>query len=176
MVENSKLNIRLARIDDEKIVMDITEKTGFFRPVEMDIAREVFVDAALAKPACTYQSYVAEIQGSGARDQDSGIADNRRVAGWVCFGLTPCTLGTFDIYWIVVDASLHRQGIGRALLSFAHEEIKKQQGRLMVIETSGTSKYEPTQSFYLKNGFFLAGRIPEFYAPGDDKLIYLKIV
>jgi ribosomal protein S18 acetylase RimI-like enzyme len=179
------INIRPARIDDEKTIMDFTEQTGFFRPVEMDIAREVFVDAAIAKPGCTYQSYIAEIQESiedGRRARDEGrivhhpLSIMPCVAGWICFGATPCTLGTFDIYWIVVDMSLQRQGIGRCLLDFARDEIAKQHGRLMVIETSGSGLYEPTQNFYLKNGFFLAGRIPEFYAPGDDKLIYLKTV
>ena len=157
---NLQKSIRLANQNDEAAVLDIIERTDFFRPVELDIAKEVFVEAAQCKDSCTYQSYVAEL--------------NQKVVGWICFGETPCTLGTFDIYWIAVDPSTQRQGIGRYMLEFAQKKIEEQKGRLMVIETSGTSKYEPTQTFYKKNGFVLATRIPDFYAPQDDKLIYLK--
>ena len=157
---NPQITIRLADQNDEAAVLDIIERTDFFRPVEVDIAKEVFVEAAQGKEGCTYQSYVAEI--------------NKKVVGWICFGETPCTLGTFDIYWIAVDPSAQRQGIGRYMLHFAQKKIEEQKGRLMVIETSGTSKYEPTQEFYKKNGFFLAAKIPDFYAPGDDKLVYLN--
>lgn len=157
---NSQIIIRLANQNDAAAVLDIIERTDFFRPVEMNIAKEVFVEAAQGKEGCTYQSYVAEI--------------NKKVVGWICFGKTPCTLGTFDIYWIAVDPSTQRQGIGRYVLDFAQKKIEEQKGRLMVIETSGTLRYEPTQAFYEKNGFFLAARIPAFYAPNDDKLIYLK--
>ena len=157
---NPKITVRLAYHNDEAVVLDIIERTEFFRPVEIDIAREVFVEAAQAKESCTYQSFVAEI--------------NKKVVGWICFGVTPCTLGTYDIYWIAVDSSTQRQGIGRYMLDFAQKKIEEQKGRLMVIETSGTPRYEPTQQFYEKNGFFQAARIPDFYAPKDDKLIYLK--
>ncbi len=157
---NLQKSIRPANQNDEAAVLGIIERTDFFRPVELDIAKEVFVDAAQGKESCTYQSYVAEI--------------NKKVVGWVCFGETPCTLGTFDIYWIAVDPSTQRQGIGRYMLDFAQKKIEEQKGRLMVIETSGTSKYEPTQVFYEKNGFVLAARIPDFYAPKDDKLVYFK--
>jgi D-alanine-D-alanine ligase len=157
---NPQITIRLADRNDEAAVLDIIERTDFFRPVEIDIAWEVFVEAAQAKEGCTYQSYVSEI--------------DKKVVGWICFGATPCTLGTFDIYWIAVDPSTQRQGIGRYMLNFAQKIIEKQKGRLMIIETSGTPRYEPTQVFYEKNGFFLAARIPDFYAPEDDKLVYLK--
>ncbi len=159
-MKNPALSIRLAKPEDETIVLDIIERTGFFRPVEIDIAREVFTEAAHNKPGCSYQSYVAELNG--------------KVIGWVCFGETPCTLGTFDIYWIAVEPTLQRQGAGKFMLEFSENEIKKQNGRLAVVETSGMKRYESTQKFYEKNNYDLAAKIPNFYAPGDDKLIYIK--
>jgi ribosomal protein S18 acetylase RimI-like enzyme len=92
----------------------------------------------------------------------------------VCFGATPCTLGTFDIYWIAVDPAYQRHHIGSKLLAFSESEIKKQQGRLIVIETSGSEKYLPTRGFYERNGYILAADVKEFYAPGDDKWIFTK--
>jgi len=171
-MKNYNLSIRIAKPQDEDIVIDIIEKTDFFREVELDIAREVFSEAAYNKPGCTYQSYVVEIEESNSESRATN--DDGRVVGWVCFGETPCTLGTYDIYWIAVEPSLQRQGIGRLLLDFSEHEIKQQGGRLAVIETSGMKKYLSTQKFYEKYDYVLAARIPEFYAPGDDKLIYIK--
>lgn len=157
---NPKISIRQARIEDQSVVMGFLEKTGFFRPVEMDVALEVFTDAAYNKPGCAYQSYVAESGG--------------KPVGWICFGPTPCTLGTFDMYWIAVDPDRQGEGIGKRLSYFAEEEIKKQHGRLIVVETSGMPRYEPTRKFYEKTGYLLSAEVPDFYAPGDPKCIYLK--
>ncbi len=155
-----QIKIRKAVADDQKTVLDFIVRTDFFRPVEVDIAREVFEDAAMQKPGCTYQSYVAVM--------------GNKVIGWVCFGATPCTLGTYDIYWIAVDPDFQKQHIGSQLLTFAEKEIAAQNGRLSVIETSGSEKYKATQQFYIKNGYRLMADIADFYAPNDSKLIFTK--
>lgn len=151
--------IRKATAGDTAAVMDIIRRTRFFRPVEEDIALEV-LDDAVTDP--TYQSYVIEAHG--------------RVAGWVCFGITPCTLGTFDIYWLAVDPQAQHGGLGSALLTFAERQIAAQGGRLMIIETSGSEMYRPTQRFYEKNGYRLAACVEDFYAPADPKMIFTKPV
>lgn len=155
-----QINIRKAIASDQKTVMDFITRTDFFRPVEIEIALEVFEDAVLQKPGCTYQSYVAE--------------SKNKTIGWVCFGATPCTLGTFDIYWIAVDPDYQKQHIGSQLLKFAENQIATQKGRLSVIETSGSEKYISTQQFYIKNGYRQAACINDFYAPGDPKLVFTK--
>ena len=179
------LEIRIAKPEDETIVLDIIERTGFFREVEIDIAREVFTESAQNKPGCTYQSYIVEMRekiddGRLTNDDKQLVSPLSslvpRVTGWVCFGETPCTMGTFDIYWIAVDPEIQRQGIGKLMLDFAEQEIKNQNGRLAVVETSGMKRYESTQKFYEKNDYIIAAKIPNFYAPGDDKLIYLKTI
>jgi ribosomal protein S18 acetylase RimI-like enzyme len=90
--------------------------------------------------------------------------------------MTPCTLGTFDIYWIAVDPNVQHGGLGSALLAFAEAQIAARGGRLMVIETSGSELYRPTQQFYEKNGYRLAACVDDFYAPDDPKLIFTKTV
>jgi ribosomal protein S18 acetylase RimI-like enzyme len=134
--------------------------TQFFRPAELAVAREVFDEALADGPQTDYQSFVAQ--------HDS------EVAGWICFGPTPCTQGTFDIYWIVVAPASQRTGIGSALVDFAVEQIKNQNSRLVVVDTSGSERYAATRQFYEKKGFQPAARIKDFYATGDDKVIYVK--
>ncbi|MBP8604358.1 MAG: GNAT family N-acetyltransferase [Phycisphaerae bacterium] len=156
------LSIRKASAADRQAVIDIIQATDFFRPVEIEIACEVFDEAAADKPGNTYQSYTAQADGT--------------VVGWICFGPTPCTLGTFDVYWIAVHPAMQRHHIGTRLLAFAEAEIRRQNGRLIVNETSGSEKYLPTRYFYQRSGYVLAAEVKDFYAPGDAKWIFTKTI
>ncbi len=97
-----------------------------------------------------------------------------RVLGYSCFGPRSLTSGTFDLYWIAVDPTIHRGGIGRKLLAASEDAIRKLGGRLIVLETSGLPNYEPTRKFYLATGYTLEGILKDFYSPGDDLVIFTK--
>lgn len=97
-----------------------------------------------------------------------------QTVGWVCYGPTPCTVGTFDIYWIGVSSAWQGHGIGRALTAFVEQAIRDRGGRLFVVETSGRDSYTPTRRFYEALGYHLAASIPDFYGPGDPRVIFIK--
>ena len=59
-------------------------------------------------------------------------------------------------------------------MKFAEEEIVRRGGRMLLIETSSQESYGPTIRFYERAGYALVARIPEYYRPGDDKLIFMK--
>jgi D-alanine-D-alanine ligase len=153
--------IRLARTEDVGPVLKFLEETNFFRPGEIVIAEEVITDAIKYGPSGPYQSYVFE--------------DNGKVIGWVCWGATPCTVGSFDIYWLGVAPACQGRGLGRRLMDFAEEQIRTAGGRLYVVETSGREIYLPTRAFYERIGYTIAAVVKDFYAPGDDKIIYTKL-
>jgi D-alanine-D-alanine ligase len=154
------IEIRRCRPEDRQAVLSFLAETGFFRPDEIEVAREVF-DAALADgPGEDYQSFVAQVK--------------QETVGWVCFGPTPCTLGTYDIYWVGVAPAWQGRGIGRALTVFAEQAISDRGGRLSVVETSSREAYRPTRRFYEALGYREAGRITEFYGPGDHRVILVK--
>ena len=46
------------------------------------------------------------------------------------------------------------------------------------MSVSGTYRppYAPTRGFYLRCGYYQAALLKDFYAPGDDKVIYAKDV
>ncbi len=96
------------------------------------------------------------------------------IAGYVCYGPTPITEGTWDIYWIAVDHNTQGQGVGRKLMEAAEEKIKQAKGRLILVETSSKPGYEKTNLFYQRIGYKEACRIIDFYAIGDDQIIYEK--
>ena len=78
------------------------------------------------------------------------------------------------MYWLAVDIRCQKRGIGRALMLRAQDLIARAGGRLIVLDTSGRADYEPTRQFYLHLGYHEASCVPDFYAPGDDKVTYAK--
>ena len=145
---------------DKASLLQILASTPEFKPIEVEVAEEV-IEAYLAHGAESgYHIEVAE--------------DNGQVLGYVCFGETPCTVGTFDIYWIAVDKTKRGQSIGRTLSDVAEKAIKDAGGRLIIIETSSVPLYENTRKFYLARGYEVIASIPDFYSAGDDKIILQK--
>jgi ribosomal protein S18 acetylase RimI-like enzyme len=145
---------------DKAAVIRILRNIPEFKPAEVDVAEEV-IDSYIQEPGRSgYQIFVAEVSSS--------------IAGYICYGPTPLTEGTWDIYWLAVNTKQQGQGIGRALLGFAEDKIKETEGRLVLIETSAKPEYEATRHFHRSQGYELACRITDFYAPGDDKLVFQK--
>ena len=126
----------------------------------MTVAEEL-IDCYLENPFNSgYHILVAEVSST--------------VAGYICYGPAPLTEGTWDIYWVAVAREKQGQGIGGALMKSAEKEIVKAKGRLSIIETSSTPAYEKTRHFHISQGYEIIACIPDFYVPGDDKLILHK--
>ncbi|MBN1888662.1 MAG: GNAT family N-acetyltransferase [Thermoflexales bacterium] len=98
-----------------------------------------------------------------------------RVLGFACYGPRALTHGnTFDLYWIAVDKSAQGRGAGGALLQRVAQAVQAMGGRLIIAETSGRADYLPTRRFYETHGYERAATIPDFYAPGDDLVVYVQ--
>jgi len=94
--------------------------------------------------------------------------------GYACFGSHPLTQGTYDLYWIVVDPVAQGRGIGHALLARVEAEVQARGGRLLLVETSGTPAYASARRLYETSGYRCEAIVHDFYAPGDDLLIFSK--
>jgi ribosomal protein S18 acetylase RimI-like enzyme len=103
-----------------------------------------------------------------------GAYDGDALVGYACWGPTPGTEGTHDLYWIVVDPARQGAGIGAEILRHVEQVLTADGGRLLVAETSGRADYALTRGFYEKHGFTRAATIPGYYAPGDDLVVYTK--
>ncbi|MGB9593707.1 MAG: GNAT family N-acetyltransferase [Anaerolineae bacterium] len=100
--------------------------------------------------------------------------DGDKTLGYACFGPHALAEGVWDLYWIAVDPGAHSRGVGRALMQRMEELVSAQQGRLILIETSGTPAYEPARRFYEACGYRYQAVIHDFYSPGDDLIIFGK--
>jgi ribosomal protein S18 acetylase RimI-like enzyme len=140
--------------------MDILRHTPEFKPSEVTVAEEVIDSYLNGSVDSGYHTLVAE--------------DGAVIAGYICYGPTPLTDDTWDLYWEAVAPERRGQGIGGALMKAAEAAIRKANGRLALIETSSTPAYEKTRRFHLGLGYEIIACIPDFYSPGDDKLILRK--
>jgi len=153
-------SIRWSEPEERDAILAIVAQTGAFRPEETAVAREVLDAALSAGPSGHYQSYSAL---AGAR-----------VVGWVCFGPTPCTQGTFDLYWVAVDPRGQGRRVGTTLVTHAERLAVLRGARMMVVETAGRESYDAARRFYRKLGYQEHARVADFYAPNDDKVVYVK--
>ncbi len=146
-------------------VASILDATGVFRGEEIDVALELF-DGSFPRdtsvPADSSYSFV----GTFAADDE--------LVGYACYGPTPDTDRTFDLYWIAIDPAAQGTGGGTRLLTEVEQRLERLNARLLVVETSSRPEYAPTRAFYEKRGYAEAARMREFYAPGDDRVIFTK--
>jgi len=159
---------QLTRSDRDRIE-EITRAVGLFRKDEIAVALEVFDDAVRAGTAAG--PYGVALRGDPY--SQIGAEIDGRLVGWICWGPTPCTLGTYDLYWMAVDPEVQGNGIGSALLAEMERRLEGL-ARLVVIETAGRPDYAPTRAFYQTRGYQPVSVIPDFYAPGDDQIVFLK--
>jgi GNAT superfamily N-acetyltransferase len=140
----------------------VMRSTGLFYDFETDVALEVLGSCLDQGEASGYYCLVAE-------------KDNI-CAGYAVYGPTPCTLSSWDIYWMAVSKNLQGIGLGSDLMTRVQQNIILLGGTLIWIETSGRAAYLPTRKFYEKHHYLRMAELPDFYAPGDGKVIYGKKV
>ncbi len=132
-----------------------------FNQEDQSVALEL-VDFAIQNPWQKEYDFILALDGP------------EQLIAYACFGPTPMTDRTFDLYWIAVDPDFAGQGVGKALLKKVEEEISDQKGRMIVIETSSGPEYEATRGFYLRNNYLLAETIKDFFRNGEDRVTYVK--
>lgn len=143
-------------------VARLVAATRFFTSAEVEIAVELVQERLARGAASGYEFSVAETDGA--------------FVGYACFGEIPCTVGSYDLYWIVVDPGCQRAGIGRRLMQEVESRVQRLGGRAIYIDTSGREQYASTRQFYARCGYRQIATLPDFYAPEDPKQIYWRAV
>lgn len=167
------MKIRAAELADRDRIHEILVATGRFSTTEVGWAMELVdlsvahldVDRAAPVQRSEYLAYVLDDPGSGPL---------RTVQGYALYGPTPKAEGVFDLYWIAVDPTQQGRGIGQVLLRFVENEVRRHNGRMLLIETSSKATNAPTIRFYQRSGYEEISRIKDFYRIEDDKLVFCK--
>lgn len=152
--------IRPTAPGDTPDLLAVARETGVFKPLELVALREVLDDYHAKERARGHRSVTYE--------------EDCRPIGFAYYAPAAMTDRVWYLYWIAVAKSTHARGIGSRLLKSAEEEIAGLGARMLLIETSSLAHYELTRRFYLKHGYELACRLDDFYADGDDLIVFRK--
>lgn len=144
---------------DRPLLHRLVSEDALFTSAEVEVALEL-IDGALARPGGEYRVLVAE--------------DALGLAGYVCYGPTPMTEGTWDLYWIVTHPRARGRGVARALVEKMEHELRLLGARLVRVETSQHDTYGAAHAFYRRLAYPLVARFPDFYRAGDDLLVMMK--
>lgn len=141
----------------------ITRDTGFFSMEETEIACELLDDVLARGEGSDYRFLLLD-------------GPQEALVGYSCFGRIPGTVGSWDLYWLVISPRLQRQGYGRGLLAVVESQIRDAGGQRIYVDTSMREQYIATRGFYLSCGYEVAATLADFYGPDDGKVIYCKVV
>lgn len=146
--------------EDTSTLLALAEETKVFKPLEIQALQEVLDD---------YHAHAKEIGHRSVTLEKDGT-----ILGFAYYAPAEMTDRTWYLYWIAVKKDTHARGIGSQLLKHVEEDIRKQNGRLLLIETSSLPHYGLTRKFYLKHGYEQAAILKDFYADGDDMVVFRR--
>ncbi len=153
--------IRPTTPSDTNVLLELTEATGLFRPIEVQALREVLDD------------YHATNRADGHRSVT--FKDNGRILGFAYYAPAAMTERAWHLWWIVVRKDEQARGVGTQLLRYVEDDIREQyRGRVIFIETGSLPHYELTRRFYVKNGYEQHAVLKDFYAAGDSMVVFRK--
>jgi ribosomal protein S18 acetylase RimI-like enzyme len=148
-------NIYIRKIDsllDLKAVKEILDGIEEFNEKDVKTCLEV-----VSKIGIEYEGMIACV--------------NEKIAGFLLFTENTLAHNVFELLWIVVAKEFQKNGIGSALMEKFIEEVKKRDGRLIILHTS--EHYLKAKRLYEKFGFRCEGIIRDFYNIGDSKEIWV---
>ena len=156
--------IRPAQPSDTAAVVQLAISSGLFAEDEAEVVRTLMDDFFARTMADGHGCLV---------DMDDDL-DGDVAAGVAYFQPVAATDGTWTLLMIAVRAEQQGQGRGSVLLSEVENQLRRQQQRLLLVETSGVPDFALTRAFYDKAGYGVEARVRDYYAAGDDMVLYRK--
>lgn len=154
-------NIQPARPEQGSDILRIAAHAGNFDPEDVACIRGLWEASQAQGPEAAGFHFLV-------------YCDEGAPLGFICYGPHVGVTGPYDVYWLAVDAQVHRQHIGQHILEHTEREVQARGGNLLYIETAGRADYTATRAFYKACGYQDEAHIPDFYAPGDGLVIFIK--
>lgn len=82
------------------------------------------------------------------------------------------TSGTYNLLAIGVRKDIQDKGIGKQMMAYLEAVLRQAGHRILIVETS--SHLQKTRGFYRKCNYTEEAVIRDFWAEGDDKVIFWK--
>ena len=133
-----------------------------FRPEEVIVALEL-IDHALEGSDDYWVRVGADVPGVP-----------KGIAGYICFGPTPMTDATYDLYWIVTHPRARGRGVASALITSMENELRERAATGIRVETSETENHDAARRLYARLDYPVAAHLADFYRAGDGLILYYK--
>lgn len=154
------IKLRALLPTDRASLEAVVRSDDTFREEEVKVAVEL-IDDALTKKDSDYWFVVA------AQGDES-------VVGYICYGPTPMTDSSFDLYWIVTHRDARGQGVAGQLIGAMERDVAARGATGVRIETSQLESYGSARRVYDRHEYKEVARIPDFYRKGDALVIFYK--
>lgn len=82
--------------------------------------------------------------------------------------------GTWNMLALAVLPERQGHSFGRDLVAALEAQLRTQGARVLLADTSGTDDFAATRAFYIRQGYTQEARIRDFWADGDDKIVFWK--
>ena len=82
--------------------------------------------------------------------------------------------GTWNMLALAVLPSQQKQKCGTQIVAALEAMLRERQARIVIADTSGTEAFARVRRFYQKNGYAEEARVRDFWAAGDDKIVFWK--
>lgn len=150
---------------ERQALLSLAVSTGLFAPEDAEGLLGRVLDSLAARELPEGHAAVT------CRESHDGQA-----IGWSYYAPDPYAENVWNVWWIGVSPSHHGAGAGQAILSHVEQAATALGARVIVIETSDQAPLARARKFYLKLGYEERGRIPDFYAKGDSKVIFSRSI
>jgi len=151
------------QVGERQELLDLAVRTGLFSIEDAEGLLGGVLDSLYAQELPEGHAAVACRASTG-----------EEILGWSYFAPDPYAESVLNVWWIGADPLQHGRGVGSALLSHVETEARKAGARVVVIETSDQPSLARARAFYVKRGYMERGRIPDFYALSDAKVIFSR--
>ena len=150
-------------VDDRDALLAVATATGLFTPTDAEALLGGVLDQLHAGQLPAGHAAVA-----------CRTAAGEPIVGWTYFAPDQHADGVWNVWWIGVEPGSHGRGAGTLLLRHAEARAAAAGARIVVIETSSLESQARARRFYAREGYAECGRVPDFYAHGDHKVIFAR--
>ncbi len=151
--------IRHATAEDLPALQEIVAATEMFPPEMLPDMIAGFLDGASD-----------EIWHVHATDPDGDVT------GFSYTRAEPLTEGTWNMLALAVHPARQSTGVGRRLTEAVEAQLRANGARVLIVDTSGSDNFAGARSFYGRCGYTEEARIRDYWAAGDDKVTFRKLL
>ena len=162
--------------EDRNAIEEILRSTDFFYEFEIQTALELAELVKALEEKFGISAAAPAAAGAGAAAVEEKIIDDDGLIAFANYGKNDFSTHSWELYWIAVHQNSRNKKLGSVILKVIEEDIRKAGGKILWIETSGRPHYASTEAFYKRNGYDLHASLKDFYADGDPKQIYSKVL